>query len=172
MTAQAPDSDMTRTEKYPAETEEIRIMPALWLYPLLALMLTAFAFLAAAGCVRGLFAALCLAFGQENVYWIKHLVRDSAGFALLSAAIAVGHYFLASSLVLALKDAALAFSVLAFSASASGVFFMKIAAGSSFGVSRLCGVPVAAACLFGGLVALFQAEGENPLRGRKFNPFR
>ena len=99
------------------------------------------------------------------------MLCDSAGFALLSAALALAQYFLGSFLVLALKDAALAFSVLFFSASAAGVFFSMVAAGSSLGASRMCGLPVMAACLIGGLTALFQKESENPLRGLKFNPF-
>jgi len=118
-----------------------------------------------------MFVCLHFAFGQEKIYWVKHMVRDCAGFALLSAALALAQYFLASSLVLSLKDRALAFSVLFFSASASGVFFSRIAAGSSLGAPRMCGLPVTAACLIGGLTALFQKESENPMNGLKFNPF-
>jgi len=143
----------------------------MWLYPALTLALTAFAFLAVESGVRGMFVCLRFAFGREKFYWLKYMVRDSAGFALLSAALALAQYFLASSLVLSLKNRALAFSVLFFSALASGVFFSRVAAGSSLGVPRLCGLPVIAACLIGGLTALFQKETENPLRGLKFNPF-
>jgi hypothetical protein len=149
----------------------LKSLAPIWLYPALTLALTAFAFLAVEGGVRGIFVCLRFAFGQEKVYWVKHMVRDSAGFALLSAALALVQYFLASSLVLSLKDRVLAFSVLFFSALASGLFFSIIAAGSNLGASRLCGLPVIAACLLGGLTALFQKESENPMNGLKFNPF-
>ncbi|MCX5786387.1 MAG: hypothetical protein NTX59_11935 [Elusimicrobia bacterium] len=150
----------------------LKSLTPLWLYPGLSLVTTAFAFLAVQAGVRAAFVCLRFAFGQEKIYRVNPLIYDSAEFALLSAGLALAQYFLASSLALSLKDRVSAFSVLFFSASASGLFFLHIAAGSNFGASRLCGLPVIAACLLGGLTALFQKESENPLRGFKFNPFR
>ncbi|HAF95345.1 MAG: hypothetical protein A2X34_09120 [Elusimicrobia bacterium GWC2_51_8] len=150
----------------------LKSLNPIWLYPALTLVSTAFAFLAAESGVWCMFVCLRFAFGHEKIYWVKHIIRDSTGFALLSAGLALTQYFLASSLVLSMKDRVLAFSVLFFSASASGVFFARLAADSSLGVSRLCSFPVITACLFGGLTALFQKESENPMRGLKFNPFK
>ena len=149
----------------------LKSLTPLWLYPGLSLVATAFAFLAVQAGVRVVFIWLSFVHGRIKIYWTTSLVYNSAEFALLSAGLAFAHYFLASSLVLSLKDRISVFSVLFFSASASGLFFSHIAAGTNLSVSRLCGLPVIAACLLGGLAALFQKESENPLRGLKFNPF-
>ena len=146
-------------------------LTAVWLYPAITLALTAFSFLDAETGARGIFALLCFAAGRENIYWVKHLVYDSLGFALLSAALALTQYFLASCLILSLRGRILSFYLLLFSAAASGVFFLGIADGTNLGASRLCGLPATAACLIGGFVAFFQRESENPMKGVRFNPF-
>ncbi|HAH31660.1 MAG TPA: hypothetical protein DCL44_05035 [Elusimicrobia bacterium] len=150
----------------------LKSLTPLWLYPAISLVVTAFAFLAVQAVMRAIVICRSFIFCQGHICRPSHLAYDSAGFALLSAALAQAQYLLASSLVLSLKDRVSAFSVLFFSASVSGLFFSRIAAGSNFGLSRLCGLLVTAACLLGGLTALFQKESENPMSGLKFNPFR
>ena len=117
------------------------------------------------GALAGMKLAFALArfgLGPEQVYWLKPVLYDSAGFALASVATAVLHYYLASLLHFAGAGRAGISAAVFFGAVFCGLIFWRGAAASSLGAYGFSGLCVTAAVLIGGLGAAFQEPGENP----------
>jgi len=131
-------------------------------YMAVSLLSTAVLLLAALAGMKLIFVLAKFAFGPAEVYWIKPLIYDAAGFALASVGTALAQYYLASLLLYSgIGRRTLAAAVL-FVAVFCGLFFWRGALRSTLGAYAFSGLTVTLSALIGGCAGLFQKPGENP----------
>ena len=123
---------------------------------------TAVILLGGLAAVQAGFALARLALGFDMVYWLKPVLCDASGFALVSALTALAQYYLVSLLGLSRAGRAPLLAAMGCAALLSGVFFWGAAEYSSLGAYGLSGLPVTLSTLLGGAAAVFQKPGENP----------
>jgi hypothetical protein len=131
-------------------------------YMAVSLLITVVLLLASLAGMKLAFALAMSALGPKEVYWLKPLIYDAAGFALASAGTALAQYYLASLLTFSgIGRRTLAAAVL-FVAVFCGMFFWRGALRSSLGAYGFSGLTVTLSVLIGGYAGLFQKPGQNP----------
>ncbi|HNW45340.1 MAG TPA: hypothetical protein PKI19_12605 [Elusimicrobiales bacterium] len=123
---------------------------------------TAVILLGGLAAVQSGFALARLALGFDRIYWLKPVLCDASGFAVVSALTALTQYYFLSLLGLSRAGRAPLLAAMGCSALLSGVFFWGAAEYSSLGAYGLSGLPVTLSALIGGTAAVFQKPEENP----------
>ncbi|OGR41497.1 MAG: hypothetical protein A2X35_10855 [Elusimicrobia bacterium GWA2_61_42] len=131
-------------------------------YMAVSLLLTVILLLAALAGMKLSFALAKAAFGGLEVYRLKPLVCDAAGFALASSGTALAQYYLASLLVYTGVDRRTLAAAVFFAGVFCGLFFWRGALLSSLGSYGFSGLTVTLSAFIGGYSGLFQKPGENP----------
>ncbi|MBU2574526.1 MAG: hypothetical protein KKH28_10660 [Elusimicrobia bacterium] len=167
----------------PAPKAWVNFAYALVLYAGFSAFLMSLQFFLSGTLVYAFFRTLNFAFGPERLYWVKTTGYDALGFAFLAVTNTVFQYYMASMLSRDLKNgprllrspgANLAglFGILFLSCGISALFFLKLAAKSSFSSYVLAAFPLIISYLLGGVLGLIQKEEENPFRNSKVKIFR
>ena len=143
-------------------SREEAFLYSLAVYFAVSALLTALLLLGALAMMKAAFSLAAFSLGPQRVYWVKPLLYDSAGFAAVSAEMALLQYYMVSLLQhsgagrRSLGGAVLSCAVFC------GLLFWRGAAHSSLGAYGFSGLCVTAAVLIGGLGAALQPPAENP----------
>lgn len=143
-------------------SEESALVYSLAAYFGASLLSTALLLLLSLAAIKAAFALALFALGPAQVYRLKPLLYDSAGFALASAGTAAVQYYLASLLCLSVEERPFLAVMVSFCALFCGLFFWRGALHSSLGAYGFSGLSVTLAALIGGLEAVYQQPRENP----------